>query len=185
MDDLRQAMTEYFALIDLTINEQTRFLSTRNSDKVVEEAVKQSGDLADTFFVAVVGSAGTHMHIVHDMGLNSVLPIFEERIAELLRYAKGICDACGFEVQGYVPIAFVFGIVRRMCAAAFKNLELFFGLADRFEEVITRLRQLDSCLDDLHGGNTIAMALTSALVDIILFCGQVTKYMEGILRWYF
>jgi hypothetical protein len=184
MNQFDQAVTQYFALTDSTFDERKQFLLTRHSDEVVEKAVKQPISLADAFFIGAVGSAGTHIHIVHEMGLNKVPPIFVESIAEIIRYAKAICDASRFEGQSYAPLAFVFGTVRRMCEAALKNLELFLGLADRFERLITRLRRVDSYSDVTHREHTSTTTLTSALADIILFCGQVIKYMDGKLRGY-
>ena len=180
MDLLSEALIEYVSLTDLTVDEQGQFLWAQHCDDVVEEAAKQSATLADAFFIAAVASAGTHTHIVGDVVLDSVPANFVKSIGAILRYAKAICDASGLEVQGWAPMAFVFGQVRRMCAAGFKNLELFLSLADRFEELITRLRRIDGYLEVPPKGDADTTILTSALVDIIRLCGQVTKFMEGI-----
>src|SRR5436190_4246268 len=124
MDLLSEALIEYVSLTDLTADEQGQFLWAQHSDDVVEEAAKQSATLADAFFIAAVASAGTHTHIVGDVVLDSVPANFVKSIGGILRYAKAICDASGLEVRGRAPEAFVFGQVRRICTAGFKNLEL-------------------------------------------------------------
>jgi hypothetical protein len=184
MDQLHQAVTEYFVLTDLPKDEQARFLSIHHSDEIVEEALKQPGELANAFFIAAIGSAGSHMHIVHDSDLNSAPLIFVKSIAKLLKYAKAIGDTSQFEEKGYVPVAFVFNAVWTMCAAALKNLEVFIGLTEQFEELLTRLRLKKGDLHPTHQGHTSTTTLISALVEIIIFCGQVTKFMNGIFIWY-
>jgi hypothetical protein len=183
MDQLHQAVTEYFALTDLTKDEQAQFLSIHHSDEIVNEAIKQSGELANAFFIAAISSAGSHVHIVHDSDLNSAPLIFVKSIAELLKYAKAIGYAFQFEEQGYIPVAFVFNVVWTMCAAALKNLEVFIGLTARFEELIMRLRPKNGDLHLTHQGHSTT-TLLSGLVEIIVFCGQVTKFMDGIFIWY-
>lgn len=173
---MNEALTEYFSLTDLTVDEQSRFLLVHYSDDVVKEAAKQSAAPPDAFFIATVGSAGTHMHIVGDVGFDSVPATFIKTIGRLLYYGKAICDASGLEVPGRSPAGFLFGAVRRMCAAGFKNLQLFLALANRYEELITRLERMDGNLEVSRNDTT---TLTSALVDIIRLCGQVTKFMEG------
>jgi hypothetical protein len=177
MDRWHQTTTAYFERTHLTVDERKRFPSARDSDEVVLKSLQQSGSSADAFFLGAIGSAGTHAHIVRDVGLNRVPPIFVERVADILHYAKAICDAPGFAVQGKV-LAFVFGAIQMMYTVALNNLELFLGLADRFEEAIKRLKQGVYYFEAAKSRNKSEIAYT-VLAEIIRFCGQVTAYMDG------
>jgi hypothetical protein len=174
MDHWSQATTEFFVRNHFTLDERTRFLLARDSDQIVLNPLQRSGSLADAFFLAAVGSAGTH---AHDGGLNRVPPIFVEQVADILHYAKVICDASGSGVQPDA-LAFVFGAMQRMYTVALNNLELFLGLADRFEDVIKRLRQGVCYLEAAKSRNKSEVAYT-VLAEIVRLCGQVTAYMEG------
>jgi len=179
MDLLNEALTEYFSLTDLTMDEQTRFRSLYHRDGVLGEPVKQSAALADHVFVAALGSAGTQLPIGHDVAIDSVPPSFVKAIGKFLRYATEICDASGLEVQGCTHLTLVFRALKRMCTAGFKNPELFFALENRFQEMLNKLPQFEGYLHIARMGNTNPTILTAALVDILLFCGKVTKFMEG------
>jgi len=178
MDLLDESFAEYFSLIAVTNEERTRVLSVHRSDDVVQSAT-QSGATADAFFIAAVSSAGTHRHIVGDVYSNPLLPSLVDSVGGILRYAKAICDASGLEQQRCASAAFVFSAVRRMCAVGVQSQEIFLALADHLINLIKRLHRVDSQLEITLVGDKGRTSLISALVDIILFCGQVTRFLEG------
>ena len=65
--------------------------------------------------------------------------------------------------------------MRRMCTAGFKNRDVFLALADGFRELTKRLSRVATYLKMTPVSNLEQTPLISALVDIILFCGRVTK----------
>ena len=180
MDILNQALSECSSLVGLKMNERIQYLSVHYND-IVQAAVKQSAQPANVFFITVVRSSGTYNHIIThaDSALNPVPPEFVENIGSILRYGKAIGDVSGLELSSCAPMTFLYYTVRKMCAAGFGNRKLFLTFADRFAEFVSTLRRMDSCLDTKSVGGPDTTTLISALVDIILFCGQVTKFMEG------
>ena len=179
MGTLNEALAKYFSMVQLTMDEQARFLSIHHSDDIIRAAAFQSEGPADNFFLSAVGVAGIHVDIIRNEHLDSFSPRLTGSIGNLLRYAKAICDTLGLEVQSFSPLAFVLGALRHMCTIGSKNRELFLTLADRFEELTKRLSREDVYLEKAPMTDAEKTSLISALVDIILFCGLVTKYLEG------
>jgi hypothetical protein len=185
IESWNRAEEEYFGLTDLQIDEKNSLLRVQRSSEVVIQALESKHSInshteADKHFVAAVASAGTHPDIVGNVSfLNPPPPIIIDEIATLVRFAHGI-DQLLESILQKSPGAFVFGAVRVMITVAVKNMELLLTLKEQFEKVKIKLHRLDVVLALKNPENAITSKLARALIDVVRFCGQVTKYINGI-----
>ena len=184
IDDWQATVFEFFNQTNLSVNDRKQLPETCSSAEIVKQAVESNNPTRteERWFIAAVVSSGTRSDIVdHVSGTASVPPIITGPVAMLLRYTDAMGTPHEFNGTGYFPGSFVFGAVRIMITAAVEHMELFLDLNDRFEEVHRFLRRLDGYLNALHTADTATPSLIPVLIDIVRFCGQVTKYIKGIL----
>lgn len=179
--DWQAAVFEFFNETNLSVNDRKQLLENGRSAETVKRAVESNNSTRteERLFIAAVASAGTHSDII-DHFSGSVPAIVTGPVAMLLRYSYAMETLLEFKGTGYFPGAFVFGAVRVMTAAAAEHMQLFLDLSGRFEEVDKCLRRLDGNLNELHM-DTVMPCLIRILIDILRFCGHVTKYIKGIL----
>jgi hypothetical protein len=182
INDWHEAVLEFFNLTNLSVNDPKELLETRHSAEIVKQIVESSDSTGvKSLFIAAVVSAGTHTDIVsHVSGSGSTIPKVTGPVAMLLRFADAMTTLREFNGDGCYPGAFVFGAVRIMITAASEHMELFLDLSDYFEEVSRLLGHLSGYLSAPHTMDTIMPSFIRVSIDILRFCGHVTKYIKGI-----
>jgi hypothetical protein len=185
IENWNRAEEEYFGLTDLQIDGKNSLLRIQRSSEVVMQALESKHSInsqteADKYFIAAVASAGTHSDIVGNVSILNPPPlIIIDEIATLLRFAHAINQLLEFILQKS-PGAFVFGAVRVMITVAVKNMESFLTLKEQFEKVEIKLHRLDVVLTLKNPEYAITSKLARVLIDVVRFCGWVTKYINGI-----
>jgi hypothetical protein len=187
-----QAVSEYRENVDLPPPYEEAF-KARSSAEVVSCALAshQSGHvmpgsnlsaMAEDVFIAAVAIAETHPDLVQTvplLGPDKIPPIVRNHMATFLRYAESIDKLCESLSNMAFPAAVLFAAIRVMISIGVKNMNLFNSVKAKLEDFTTRLRRLDIYLAMENPTEAIKLMLSRVMIDIIRFCGLVTKYLKS------
>jgi hypothetical protein len=180
-----RAVSDYLQLTDPRIDVQNLLLGRRDPIEIVMQILQSLRSIkatqADQLFIAAVTTAGTHADVLGKTSiLTSVPPIVASRLGTLLRYANVIGKLLETVAHGFSPAGFAFGAVWVLATTAVRNMKSFLALSTQFEEVRSRLQRMDKLLTVPYPAEAIISTFGRVMIDIILFCGHATKYIQGI-----
>jgi hypothetical protein len=186
----KQAIEEYFSLVDISSDEKRTLLEAKSAAEVVSKVLrsqayraKRGTDVvANQLFIAAVASAGTHDQLILELEVlrNDKVPkVVSHHVATFLRYAGALDVLLGSLTNTSFPSVFVFGAVRVLLAVVVKDLKLLIDIKDQFEDFIIRLNRLDMYLSLKEPTEAVKMMCVRVLVDILRFCGLATMYFKS------